>query len=259
MMKYPHTSLLLLLTLHASMAFLTNPARKQARSVHCLATTLPRRDVLLASSLLGGFFAGGGSNNNNNNANAYSAAAKPSKGPTNEVVRVVNGMKQRRLGGSDILVSALGLGTQRWVSTDFNAPDQAKCFKFMDRAILEHGVNLLDTAEQYPIPSDGAQAKEGDSEKLIGQWIKDRKVPREQVVIATKITGGRNVTPKNIKADCKCCCVGATTGFRIFHSLIAPRRRRKSPTTGNGLYRCLSAALATTVLSSIQLGTVVGI
>lgn len=36
------------------------------------------------------------------------------KGPTNEVVKTVNGMRQRRLGGSDILVSELGLGTQRW-------------------------------------------------------------------------------------------------------------------------------------------------
>ncbi len=37
-----------------------------------------------------------------------------SKGPTNEVVKSVNGMRQRRLGGSDIVVSELGLGTQRW-------------------------------------------------------------------------------------------------------------------------------------------------
>ncbi len=37
-----------------------------------------------------------------------------SNGPTNEVVKSVNGMRQRRLGGSDIIVSELGLGTQRW-------------------------------------------------------------------------------------------------------------------------------------------------
>jgi aryl-alcohol dehydrogenase-like predicted oxidoreductase len=64
-------------------------------------------------------------------------------------------------------------------------------------------VNLIDTAEQYPIPSDGSRASEGDTERLIGNWMKDRKVARDKVVIATKITGGRNVTPKNIKADCK--------------------------------------------------------
>ena len=32
--------------------------------------------------------------------------------------------------------------------------------------------------------------------------MKERNVPREKVVIATKITGGRNVTPKNIKNNC---------------------------------------------------------
>jgi len=31
-----------------------------------------------------------------------------SNGPTNEVGKVVNGMKRRRLGGSDIFVSELG-------------------------------------------------------------------------------------------------------------------------------------------------------
>lgn len=124
--------------------------------------------------------------------------------PTNEVVRVVEGMKHRRLGGcGDIVVSELGLGTQRWVSTDFNAPDEKLCFEFMDRAILERGVNLIDTAEQYPIPSDGNGIAEGDTERVIGKWMKERNVPREKVVLTTKITGGRNVTPKNIKKDCK--------------------------------------------------------
>jgi hypothetical protein len=87
-----------------------------------------RRNVLLASSLFGGFF--GGSQN--------PASAKPTvpgaQGPTNEIGKVTNsGMKLRRLGGSDILVSELGLGTQRWASTDFNAPDADMCWKFMVR------------------------------------------------------------------------------------------------------------------------------
>jgi aryl-alcohol dehydrogenase-like predicted oxidoreductase len=61
-------------------------------------------------------------------------------------------------------------------------------------------------AEQYPIPSDGKVASEGDSELVIGEWMKSRKLDkgegRRKVVIATKITGGRNVTPKNIIRDC---------------------------------------------------------
>jgi diketogulonate reductase-like aldo/keto reductase len=166
-------------------------------------TSIGRRRRLLQAGAGGMFgipFLGGDSKNAN--------AADPKKrgtnvgGATNEVVKVVNGMKHRRLGNSDIFVSELGLGTQRWVSTDFNAPGKDLCFQFMDEAILKRGVNLIDTAEQYPIPSDGSRASEGDTEITIGKWMKDRKVPRSDVVIATKITGGRNITPNNIRKDC---------------------------------------------------------
>jgi aryl-alcohol dehydrogenase-like predicted oxidoreductase len=122
-------------------------------------------------------------------------------GPTGEVVKIVKGMKHKRLGNSDIFVSEMGLGTQRWVSTDFNAPDKELCYEFMDEAILKRGVNLIDTAEQYPIPA-GGRASEGDTERVIGTWMKDRKVPRSDVVIASKITGGSNITPRNIRKDC---------------------------------------------------------
>jgi diketogulonate reductase-like aldo/keto reductase len=133
---------------------------------------------------------------------ARGAVRRGRGGSTGEVVKVVNGMKHKRLGNSDIFVSELGLGTQRWVSEDFNAPDQELCYEFMDEAILKRGVNLIDTAEQYPIPS-GGRASEGDTERVIGSWIRDRKVPREDVVIATKITGAGNITPRNIRKDCE--------------------------------------------------------
>jgi len=160
-----------------------------------------RRQLLRVGA--GGLFSGVpffGSDKNEARA-ANPSDKKKGGGPTGEIVKVVNGMKHRRLGNSDIIVSELGLGTQRWVSTDFNAPDQELCYEFMDEAILKRGVNLIDTAEQYPIPS-GGRASEGDTEKVIGSWIKDRKVPRSDVVIATKITGGSNVTPRNIRKDC---------------------------------------------------------
>jgi hypothetical protein len=92
------------------------------------------------------------------------------------------------------------------VSADFNAPNEEACFQFMDEAIMNSGVNLIDTAEQYPIPSGGSRlrnAREGDTEIVIGKWIKDRKIARDKVVIATKITGGRNVNAQNIIKDCE--------------------------------------------------------
>jgi hypothetical protein len=62
----------------------------------------------------GNFFSNFFGNESADNASIGRGTINAGKGPTNEVVKTVNGMKLRRLGGSDILVSELGLGTQRW-------------------------------------------------------------------------------------------------------------------------------------------------
>ena len=41
----------------------------------------------------------------------------------------------------------------------------------MDEAILGGGVSLIDTAEQYPIPS-GPGNPEGDTERILGRWVR---------------------------------------------------------------------------------------
>ena len=68
--------------------------------------------------MAGGFFSGLFGDDSNSSGGNYVANAagtiNAGNGPTNEAVKSVNGMKLRRLGGSDILVSELGLGTQRW-------------------------------------------------------------------------------------------------------------------------------------------------
>ncbi|CAK0846358.1 unnamed protein product [Prorocentrum cordatum] len=74
------------------------------------------------------------------------------------------------------------------------------CHRIMDRAILEGGVNLVDTAEQYPIPSD-ALNPEGRTEEILGRWMAQDRTRREKVAVATKITGGLNVNSKNLRQD----------------------------------------------------------
>eukprot|EP00913_Durusdinium_trenchii_P033986 g31813.t1 len=119
-------------------------------------------------------------------------------------VQVVQGIRRKKLGFSDLYVSEMGLGTQRWGSADFNGPDEALCHRMMDRAILEArrqcGVNLVDTAEQYPIPSD-ALRPEGLTEEIIGKWVAKDKTRRDKIVVSTKITGGLNVNAQNIRDD----------------------------------------------------------
>ena len=189
----------------SSAAFLMTSSSESSKapSSSTSQTSARRRQILRAGA--GGMFSGLPFFGSDDKAQAASPSDKKKRGgggPTGEVGKVVKGMKHRRLGNSDIFVSEMGLGTQRWVSSDFNAPDKDLCYEFMDEAILKRGVNLIDTAEQYPIPS-GARTSEGDTERVIGDWMKDRKVPRSDVVIATKITGGTNITPRNIKKDCE--------------------------------------------------------
>ena len=86
-------------------------------------------------------------------------------------------------------------------SDDFNAPNEELCLKFLDKAVSS-GINLIDTAEQYPIPSS-SKNPEGKTESLIGRWLTTNPNKRKDIVIATKITGGRNVNKENIMRDCE--------------------------------------------------------
>lgn len=48
---------------------------------------------------------------------SYGISSLPLKAtmkPTNDIVKEVNNIRFKRIGGSDILVSEIGLGTQRW-------------------------------------------------------------------------------------------------------------------------------------------------
>ncbi len=88
-------------------------------------------------------------------------------------------MEYRPLGESGIRVSLIGLGTMTF--GEQNSPEEA--FAQLDRAVAA-GVNLIDTAELYPVPPRAETY--GRTEAIIGQWLKARPGMRERVVIATK-------------------------------------------------------------------------
>ncbi len=90
-------------------------------------------------------------------------------------------MEYRRLGRSDIQVSALCLGTMTWGVQN----SEAEAFEQMDYA-LDQGVNFLDTAEMYPVRQSAETY--GRTEEIIGAWMAERG-SRDKVVIATKIIG----------------------------------------------------------------------
>ncbi|MGO2089459.1 MAG: aldo/keto reductase, partial [Oceanisphaera sp.] len=90
-------------------------------------------------------------------------------------------MQYRLLGQTNLKVSLIGLGTMTWGEQNTQADAHAQ----LDMAV-DQGVNLIDTAEMYPIPA--RQQTQGDTERMIGHWLQDRG-QREKLVIATKAVG----------------------------------------------------------------------
>lgn len=91
-------------------------------------------------------------------------------------------MKRVKLGGSDLDVSEICLGTM----TFGNQTAEPEAHAQMDRA-LEVGLTFLDCAEMYPVNPVRAETV-GRSEEIIGTWLK-RSGHRDRVELATKITG----------------------------------------------------------------------
>ncbi|GAB6049868.1 NADP(H)-dependent aldo-keto reductase [Hydrogenophilus islandicus] len=89
-------------------------------------------------------------------------------------------MEYRRLGRSDLTVSAICLGTMTFGEQNSarEAHDQ------LDWAVA-HGINFIDTAEMYPVPPRAETY--GETERIIGAWLK--RQDRSRVVIATKAAG----------------------------------------------------------------------
>ncbi|MEJ8574794.1 NADP(H)-dependent aldo-keto reductase [Microbaculum marinum] len=90
-------------------------------------------------------------------------------------------MEYRRLGRTDLRVSAIGLGTMTW--GEQNTEDEGH--EQMDYA-LDHGINFFDAAELYPIPR--SRDTQGRTEEYIGNWFKSRGT-RDKVILASKIVG----------------------------------------------------------------------
>ncbi|MFA7601907.1 MAG: aldo/keto reductase [Novosphingobium sp.] len=94
-------------------------------------------------------------------------------------------MQMRRLGATGIDIAPLVLGGNVFGWTI----DRETSFAILDAA-LEAGINAIDTADVYNIFRPGGQG--GESETIIGEWMKDRGV-RDRMVIITK--GGLPMGP----------------------------------------------------------------
>ena len=90
-------------------------------------------------------------------------------------------MNYRKLGNTNLDVSTICLGTMTW--GEQNTPEDG--FEQMDYA-LDNGINFFDVAEMYPSPC--RKETFGETEKVAGNWFKERK-KRDKIILATKISG----------------------------------------------------------------------
>jgi aryl-alcohol dehydrogenase-like predicted oxidoreductase len=89
-------------------------------------------------------------------------------------------MEYRKLGDSDLRISALSLGTMTFGEQNTEAEAHAQ----LDYAV-SRGVNFIDTAEMYPVAPRAETVHR--TESYIGEWLK--KQQRDKLIVATKIAG----------------------------------------------------------------------
>ena len=99
-------------------------------------------------------------------------------------------MRHNPLGRTGLFVSELCLGTMTFgggegIWTHIGALQQADAEKLIGQS-LDAGINFLDTADVYSA---------GLSEQITGQALKNLKVPRDNVVLATKVFGETGAGP----------------------------------------------------------------
>jgi aryl-alcohol dehydrogenase-like predicted oxidoreductase len=90
-------------------------------------------------------------------------------------------MDYRKLGRTDLRVSAIMLGTMTWGQQNAEKEGHEQ----LDYA-LDRGVDFIDTAEIYSIPP--RDETQGSTERIIGSWLATRK-NRDRVILATKVSG----------------------------------------------------------------------
>jgi aryl-alcohol dehydrogenase-like predicted oxidoreductase len=104
-------------------------------------------------------------------------------------------VEKRPLGRSGIEVAPLALGGNVFGWT----ADEESSFRILD-AFVDAGGNMIDTADVYSAWVPGHQG--GESEIVIGRWLKRDPAKRDKVVIATKVGMIAGLKPDTVAAAC---------------------------------------------------------
>ena len=134
-------------------------------------------------------------------------------------------MKYNELGRTGIKVSELCLGTMLWGTQN----TAAEAFYQADTAVAA-GVNFMDTAEMYPV-NPLSQGTQGDSERILGDWLA-QSGKRDEVVVATKLAGngvkylrdGAGISRTSITAAIEASLTSLKTDYIDLYQLHWPNR-----------------------------------
>lgn len=99
-------------------------------------------------------------------------------------------MEYRNFGKTGLRVSELCLGSMQFGWT----ADEALSHKILSQA-YEAGINFIDTANIYSRWAENNPG--GVSETIIGSWMKSASIPRNQIVLATKVRGQMGEGPND--------------------------------------------------------------
>jgi aryl-alcohol dehydrogenase-like predicted oxidoreductase len=91
-------------------------------------------------------------------------------------------VEYRTLGQTGLKVSPLCLGTMQFGWTADSAISQRVL-----TAAFDAGINFIDTADIYSRWADGNPG--GVAEQIVGDWMKQNAVPREKIILASKVRG----------------------------------------------------------------------
>jgi aryl-alcohol dehydrogenase-like predicted oxidoreductase len=102
-------------------------------------------------------------------------------------------MTLRPLGRSGLRIAPLVLGANVFGWT----VDEPTAFRLLDR-FVDYGLNAIDTADVYSrwVPGN----KGGESESMIGNWLKRSPARRAQVVLVTKVGSAAGADGKGLSA-----------------------------------------------------------
>jgi len=162
-------------------------------------------------------------------------------------------MHYHRIPHSSLEVSVLGLGTMTFGEQN----TEAQAHEQLDHAVAA-GVNLIDTAEMYPVPP--RPATQGLTETYIGNWLHKRG-QREKIILASKVAGpARNndvgIRPqqildrKNIRLALDASLRRLQTDYLDLYQVHWPQRATNC--FGKLNYSYIDEKLAVTILETLE-------